>query len=238
MIDIIRNVGLTPRGSPDPCGQRYFVRRTQLTSIFVEVLASDFVGGARNHRRFRSIRPSLEITAVSMEMTAWNSMYHAMHAQDDKRPFSRATMKRILAFARPRVIADAAGVRIRNVIGGYELPWEVVRGIRFERGNPWVTLELEDDDVVAIMAIQAADKEYAVTAARAVALVVATSDCGSGKSVPSCRVVDVGAFVVHGCLLDVCVVAPEVRASARGVRSAHRRPRDRRRSSRVARVSR
>ena len=28
-------------------------------------------------------------------------MYHAMHAQDDKRPFSRATLKRILAFARP-----------------------------------------------------------------------------------------------------------------------------------------
>jgi ATP-binding cassette subfamily B protein len=36
-----------------------------------------------------------------MEMTAWNSMYHAMHAQDEKRPFSRATLRRILAFARP-----------------------------------------------------------------------------------------------------------------------------------------
>nr|WP_203590134.1 ABC transporter ATP-binding protein [Streptomyces sp. SID13031] len=36
-----------------------------------------------------------------MEMTAWNSMYHAMHAQDEKRPFSKATLKRILAFARP-----------------------------------------------------------------------------------------------------------------------------------------
>jgi ATP-binding cassette, subfamily B, bacterial len=36
-----------------------------------------------------------------MEMTAWNSMYHAMHAQDDKRPFSKATLLRILAFARP-----------------------------------------------------------------------------------------------------------------------------------------
>ncbi|WP_238351267.1 ABC transporter ATP-binding protein [Kribbella shirazensis] len=36
-----------------------------------------------------------------MEMTAWNSLYHAMHAQDDKRPFSRATLRRILAFARP-----------------------------------------------------------------------------------------------------------------------------------------
>jgi ABC-type multidrug transport system fused ATPase/permease subunit len=36
-----------------------------------------------------------------MEMTAWTSMYHAMHRQEDKRPFSRATLKRILAFARP-----------------------------------------------------------------------------------------------------------------------------------------
>jgi ATP-binding cassette, subfamily B, bacterial len=36
-----------------------------------------------------------------MEMTAWTSMYHAMHKQDEKRPFSKATLKRILAFARP-----------------------------------------------------------------------------------------------------------------------------------------
>jgi ABC-type multidrug transport system fused ATPase/permease subunit len=36
-----------------------------------------------------------------MEMTAWNSLYHAMHAQDEKRPFSKETLRRILAFARP-----------------------------------------------------------------------------------------------------------------------------------------
>ncbi|GAB3924371.1 ABC transporter ATP-binding protein [Kribbella albertanoniae] len=36
-----------------------------------------------------------------MEMTAWNSLYHAMHASDDRRPFSKATLLRILAFARP-----------------------------------------------------------------------------------------------------------------------------------------
>ncbi|ONI69262.1 ABC transporter [Kribbella sp. ALI-6-A] len=38
---------------------------------------------------------------MSMEMTAWNSLYHAMHAQDEKRPFSKETLRRILAFARP-----------------------------------------------------------------------------------------------------------------------------------------
>src|SRR5215203_4042439 len=38
---------------------------------------------------------------MSMEMTAWTSMYNAMTAQEQKRPFSRATLHRIWAFARP-----------------------------------------------------------------------------------------------------------------------------------------
>src|SRR5680860_907238 len=38
---------------------------------------------------------------MDMEVTAWMSMYHAMHAQEDKRPFSKATLRRIAAFARP-----------------------------------------------------------------------------------------------------------------------------------------
>jgi hypothetical protein len=71
----------------------------------------------------------------------------------------------ILAFARPRVVADARGVRIRNVAGGYDLPWGVVRAVRFTQGSPWVSLELMDDETVAVMAIQAVDKEHAVTAA-------------------------------------------------------------------------
>jgi ABC-type multidrug transport system fused ATPase/permease subunit len=37
-----------------------------------------------------------------MEVTAWNAMYNAMHAQDDKRPFSKATLKRIATFAIPQ----------------------------------------------------------------------------------------------------------------------------------------
>ncbi len=36
-----------------------------------------------------------------MEVTAYMSMYHAMHDDGDRRPFSRATLKRIMAFARP-----------------------------------------------------------------------------------------------------------------------------------------
>ncbi|MEU5877511.1 ABC transporter ATP-binding protein [Spirillospora sp. NPDC047279] len=38
---------------------------------------------------------------MDMEVTAWMSLHHAMNAQDDKRPFSKATLKRIARFARP-----------------------------------------------------------------------------------------------------------------------------------------
>jgi len=73
----------------------------------------------------------------------------------------------ILAFTRPKVTADGARIKIQNVIGGYDLPWQVVRAVRFDRGSPWLTLELHDDDVIAVMAVQAADRERAVDGARA-----------------------------------------------------------------------
>ncbi|MER7418529.1 PH domain-containing protein [Micromonospora peucetia] len=72
-----------------------------------------------------------------------------------------------LLFTRPRVEADAHGVRVRNVVGSYELPWEVVRGVRFDRGAPWASLELHDDDLLPMVALQAADKELAVEGVRA-----------------------------------------------------------------------
>jgi ABC-type multidrug transport system fused ATPase/permease subunit len=53
---------------------------------------------------------------MSMEMTAWNSLYHAMHAQADRRPFSRATLRRIGAFARPHRRALAFFVAV-SVVG-------------------------------------------------------------------------------------------------------------------------
>ena len=73
----------------------------------------------------------------------------------------------ILLFTRPRVVADTRHIEVRNVIGSHDVPWAVVRRIVFERGNPWVSLELADDDMLAVMAVQAADKEHAVAAVRA-----------------------------------------------------------------------
>jgi len=72
----------------------------------------------------------------------------------------------ILALTRPRVSADADGIKIRNIVGTYELPWSVVRAVRFDRKSPWAMLDLYDDDQVALHALQAADKEYAVEGVR------------------------------------------------------------------------
>jgi hypothetical protein len=72
----------------------------------------------------------------------------------------------ILAFCRPRVIAGAEGIRIRNVVGGYDLPWSVVRAVRFDRNSPWAQLDLQDDEQVSVHALQAADKDYAVEGVR------------------------------------------------------------------------
>jgi hypothetical protein len=87
----------------------------------------------------------------------------------------------ILLFTRPRVVADTEYIEVRNVLTTHRLPWAVVRRIVFERGNPWVSLELEDDDLLAVMAVQAADKEHAVAAVRSLRVLHAASRGSSAQ---------------------------------------------------------
>jgi len=70
----------------------------------------------------------------------------------------------ILALGRSRVDADADGVRFRNVALGHQLPWSAVRAVAFDRKSAWASLVLENDDEVALLAIQAVDRERAVAA--------------------------------------------------------------------------
>lgn len=70
----------------------------------------------------------------------------------------------LLILGRPRMDADATGVRIQNVIGVRTVPWSVVRAVRFERKSRWATLQLTNDDVLALFAVQAIDGERAVRA--------------------------------------------------------------------------
>jgi len=90
----------------------------------------------------------------------------------------------ILLFTRPRVLADAQHIEVRNVIGEHSVPWAVVRKIVFERGNPWVSLELEDDDMLSVMAVQANDKEHAVAAVRTLRALHAAARTGQPAPEP------------------------------------------------------
>ena len=69
-----------------------------------------------------------------------------------------------LQFTRVRVTADERQVRIRSYVGERVLPWEVVAAVRLDEGASWASLELHDDDLVALLAIQTNDGERAVDA--------------------------------------------------------------------------
>ncbi|MBA3339958.1 MAG: PH domain-containing protein [Geodermatophilaceae bacterium] len=70
----------------------------------------------------------------------------------------------VLILTRPYVRADAAGLVVRNFGGAKHIPWQVVRAVRFSDASPWATLELEDDDALTLLAIQAVDGEAAADA--------------------------------------------------------------------------
>ena len=81
----------------------------------------------------------------------------------------------VLGFTRPRVHADLEGVRIRNLLGEKLIPWQVVRAVRLDDGSPWASLDLHDDDTVALFAVQANDGERAVDAVLGMRALLAAS---------------------------------------------------------------
>jgi hypothetical protein len=81
----------------------------------------------------------------------------------------------VLLLTRARVVADASGVRVRNVLGETVLPWGVVAAVQLDDASPWASLELQDDDTVALFAIQANDGAPAVDAVLALRRLLAAS---------------------------------------------------------------
>lgn len=73
----------------------------------------------------------------------------------------------VLLVGRPTLEADARGLRVRNMIGSHDLSWDVVRAVSFRDGSPWASLDLVDDETVALMAVQAADGQRALATVRA-----------------------------------------------------------------------
>ena len=81
----------------------------------------------------------------------------------------------VLQFTRVRVIADERGLRVRNYAGEKHVPWQVVAGVRLDDGSPWASLDLHDDDTIALLAVQANDGDRAVAAVLALRQLLAAS---------------------------------------------------------------
>ncbi len=75
-------------------------------------------------------------------------------------------------FARIEARPGPDGIVVRNLFTTRRLDWAQILGMQFGGGAPWVTVELNDTDTVAIMAIQKADGAHGRTqAARLAALI-------------------------------------------------------------------
>ena len=84
----------------------------------------------------------------------------------------------VLLLARPRVIADAEGIEVRNVLLNRRIPWEAVERVAFPDGASWARLDLPDDEYLPVLAIQAVDGARAVDGIRRVRALHAAAKAG------------------------------------------------------------
>ncbi|KRE52851.1 PH domain-containing protein [Phycicoccus sp. Soil748] len=87
-------------------------------------------------------------------------------------------------FASIRALPTRESLTVRNLFTTRVIAWQSVVDVRFGGGDPWVTLELDDTDTVAVMAIQKADAEVGRSeASRLAALVQALGPSATSPDV-------------------------------------------------------
>jgi hypothetical protein len=62
-------------------------------------------------------------------------------------------------YASISAVPTREGLLVRNLVLTRSLTWPEIVGVQFGGGEPWVTLDLDDGDTLAVMAIQKADGE-------------------------------------------------------------------------------
>ena len=80
-------------------------------------------------------------------------------------------------YATIRAVPTREGLLVRNLFTTRQLTWPQVLRVQYGGGAPWVTLDLDDTDTLAVMAIQRADgNTSAAEASRLQALVQALGE--------------------------------------------------------------
>ena len=87
-------------------------------------------------------------------------------------------------YATIRAMPTREALTVRNLLTTRTVPWQSVVDLRFAGGDPWVTLELDDTETVAVMAVQKADGDFArAEASRLAALVQALGPSAASPDV-------------------------------------------------------
>lgn len=81
---------------------------------------------------------------------------------------------------RPRIVADAAQMQVRNLWGSRTVAWSQVAELTYTGRAPWPHARLETGETVALQALQRWDKEPAVDAAAALRRLLAQHRATSG----------------------------------------------------------
>jgi Bacterial PH domain len=82
-------------------------------------------------------------------------------------------------YATIKAVPTRGGLTIRNLVLTREVTWDAIMSIQFSGGDPWVTLDLDDTDTVAVMAIQKADGEWGRREASRLAALIQALGLGS-----------------------------------------------------------
>ena len=72
-----------------------------------------------------------------------------------------------------RADPDDDGLTVRNLVQTRKVAWTQVVSVRFGGGRPWVQLDLDDGETLAVMAVQQADGAFAMNEARRLSTLVA-----------------------------------------------------------------
>ena len=67
----------------------------------------------------------------------------------------------LLRFATIKAVPTPEGLVVRNLVTTRQLVWAQIIRVQFSGGAPWLTLDLDDADTVAVMAIQKSDGAFA-----------------------------------------------------------------------------
>ncbi len=78
-------------------------------------------------------------------------------------------------FASVRAVPSTSGLVVRNLVRTTRLEWPQIVAVRLGGGAPWVSLDLDDLETFAVMAIQRADGEFGQAEASRLATLIAVN---------------------------------------------------------------